>query len=132
MVKPVLLPRFLTAAGECVFDPSELGVDELTWRPAATYVEYHGRRLDGAGAAGALVKVPPPGRPGDQAFADSVERSFPGAVIFWGCRAGSQSGSVALSADVVEYLRAHPQARQVFRSGKVVLVVRPVAAADVP
>ena len=129
---PVLLPRFLTAAGECVFDPSELGVDELSWRPAATYVEYHGRRLDGAGA---LVKVPPPaGRetPADKAFADSVERTFPGAVVFWGCRAGSQGGSVVLSADAVEYLRSHPQTRQVFRSGKVVLVVRPVAAADVP
>jgi hypothetical protein len=53
-------------------------------------------------------------------------------VIFWGCRAVSLSGTVVLSADAVEYLRSRPQMRQLFRAGKIVIVVRPAAAAVVP
>jgi len=133
---PALLPRVLSPDGECVFDAAELGVAELSWRPAATYVVYQRPRALGAGPAPALVKVEPyvvrDGLAPDGDFANSVGRTFRGAAIFPLCQAGRGSGTIFLSKAAVEYLRAHPWMRQLFRSGKIVIVVETAPASRVP
>jgi hypothetical protein len=121
---PALLPRFLTPDGQCVFDAADLGAEELAWRPAATHVQY-------APSGGSANAAPPhsapaaamPGPTTGAAFTDSAARSFPGALVLTDCKARpGQAGCIVLSEPALAYLRFHPSARELFRSGRVVIV----------
>jgi hypothetical protein len=128
--RPALLPRFLTPDGRCVFDAAELGEEELAWRPAATHLVYapakdKPHRLAGFSPPDPLAGAPPiVSERTDDFFEEAIGQTFSSRpLVLSRCQAGAQPGTIVLSEKAVEYLRHHPQTRQLFRAGKVVIVL---------
>lgn len=122
---PSLLPRFESAAGATVFDAIELD-KQLYHRPAVEYVAFtppadanEAPRLDTSKAELVTTEATQP----DWLVIAGVTKTIDHPVVLGDCKSGKDAGEIVLSDICLEYFRTHPQARQTFLTGKVIVVI---------
>lgn len=128
---PCLAPRVILASGKCLFDGSDVKPDHLRTRPAVAYVRFMPK--PGPSTKNPLVHLRALGiarkgaiRAGGSAtdLTVAANRTFKNALILQAIDTPDDSPeTIILPNTTVRFLVLHPEARQLFKDGKVVVVV---------
>jgi hypothetical protein len=128
---PCLAPRVILQNGKCLFDGGDVKADQLRARPAVAYVKFMSK--PGPSTKNPLVHLRALGiarkgaiRAGGSAndLTVAAGKKFKNALILQAIDTPDDSPETIILPDTtVRFLMLHPEARQRFKDGKVVVVV---------